>query len=278
MSKLIPIRSCAAVLALTSSVPVHAAPAAAADLQQRTIQAFDRYVRLTEARLSGSGPFLWIDGLPDAKRRETLGIVRRKELSIERLETKDRGREIDVPGGLIHHWVGTAFVASATINDALALLQDYNAHQRIYAPTVAASKLLSRDGDRFRFFLRFTMKKVITVVLNSEHEAMFRRPAPDRAEGWIHSTRIAEVEHAGQPGEREKPVGNDGGYLWRINTYWRLLERDGGVYIHCESVSLSRGIPVGFGWLVGSFVNSIPRESLTFTLETTRKQLDDRAR
>ena len=255
-----------------------ATPPAAAELQNRTVQAFDRYVRLTEARLNSTAPFLWIDSLPDAKRREALDIVRRGELAIERLETKDNGREIDVPGGMIHHWIGTAFVPSASIEEALAILQDYNAHQRIYAPTVAASKLRSRDGDHFTFFLRFVMKKVITVVVNSEHDAVFRRPAADRAEGWIHSTRIAEVENAGTSTEREKPVGDDGGYLWRLNTYWRLLARDGGVYIHCESVSLSRGIPVGFGWVVGPFVTSIPRESLTFTLETTRKQLGRGAR
>jgi hypothetical protein len=253
----------------------YAAPAAAgAELQNRTIQAFDRYVRLTEARLNGTAPFLWIDGLPEARRREALQTVQRKELSIERPETKENGRTIDVPDGLIHHWVGTAFVPGVTINDALAVLQDYNEHHRIYAPTVAASKLQSRDGDRFTFFLRFVMKKVITVTVNSDHEAVFRRPAADRAEGWIHSTRIAEVENAGTPSEREKPIGDDGGYLWRLNTYWRLLARDGGLYIHCESVSLSRGIPFGFGWVVGPFVTSIPRESLTFTLETTRKRLE----
>lgn len=262
------------VLMLVASPHVRAVPAAAgADLQNRTIQAFDRYVRLTEARLNSSAPFLWIDGLPDAQRRQALDLVRRQELSIEPLAMKDNGREVDVPGGMIHHWVGTAFVPGVSLNDAMTLLQDYNAHQTIYAPTVAASKLQSRDGDRFRFFLRFVMKKVITVVVNSEHEAVFRKPAADRAEGWIHSTRIAEVENAGEATEREKPVGNDGGYLWRLNTYWRLLVRDGGLYIHCESVSLSRGIPLGVGWLVGPFVTSIPRESLTFTLETTRRQL-----
>jgi hypothetical protein len=121
--------------------------------------------------------------LPEAQRREALQTVQRKELSIEKLETKDNGREIDVPGGLIHHWVGTAFVQGASINDALAILQDYNEHHRIYAPTVAASKLQSRDGDRFTFFLRFVMKKVITVTVNSDHEAVFRKPAADRAEG-----------------------------------------------------------------------------------------------
>jgi len=264
-----------ALCGCTISPRLSAAPApAGAELQNRTIQAFDRYVRLTEARLNGNGPFLWIDSLPEMKRREALDVVRRKELSIESLETRENGREIDVPGGMIHHWVGTAFVPGATIQGALSVLQNYNEHHRIYAPTVAASKLQSRDGDRFTFFLRFVMKKVITVVVNSDHEAVFRRPASDRAEGWIHSTRIAEVENAGTPTEREKPVGDDGGYLWRLNTYWRLLARDGGLYIHCESVSLSRGIPMGFGWIVGPFVTSIPRESLTFTLETTRRQLE----
>ena len=251
---------------------------AAAELQSRTIEAFNRYVRLTEARLTSDPAFLWVDGLPDARRREALKTVHGKELAIERLTTTDRGRGIDVPDGMIHHWIGTAFVASATVDEALALLQDYNAHQRIYAPPVAGSKLLSRDGNVFKVYLRFAMKKGISVVVNSEHEARFSRPAGDRAEGWIHSTRIAEVEDAGKPTERENPVGNDGGYLWRLNTYWRLLARDGGVYIHCESVSLTRGIPFGFGWIVKPFVTSIPRESLTFTLETTRQYLESRRR
>jgi hypothetical protein len=188
--------------------------------------------------------------------------MQRGELSIDAPKTLDAGRTIDVPGGMIHHWVGTAFVPGATIEQTLMILQDYDRHERIYAPVVAKSKSLSRDGDRFRFFLRFAMKKVITVVVNSEHEAIFSR-ATDRA----------EVEHPNMPDERERPVGNDGGYMWRLNTYWRLLARDGGLYIQCESISLTRGIPTGFGWIVGPFVTSIPKESLTFTLETTRKQL-----
>jgi hypothetical protein len=89
----------------------------------------------------------------------------------------------------------------------------------------------------------------------------------------IRSTRIAEVENPGLTNEREKPVGRDGGYLWRLNTYWRFVERDNGVYIECESVTLTRGIPFGLGWVVGPFVTSIPRESLEFTLATTRKSL-----
>ena len=264
----------AAVLLLTIGVT----PGSSAELKPPTVAAFDRYVQATEQRMNEAPQFLWVDGLPVSQQRPVLEALRRGELVIDRLTTRQSGKEIDIPDGMVHHWIGVVFVPGATVDKALALLQDYDHHAQIYAPAVAASKLLSRDGNNFRVYLRFMMKKVITVVVNSEHEAVFRRPSTDRAEGWIHSTRIAEVENAGLSIEREKPVGNDGGYLWRLNTYWRLLVRDGGLYIHCESVSLSRGIPLGFGWIVGPFVTSIPRESLTFTLETTRKQLERTAR
>jgi hypothetical protein len=239
---------------------VTGAPARAADLQPETVAAFERYVRLTEQRMTAN-PYAGVAGRP------------RGTLFIEPVVTRDRGEEIDVPGGLIHHWIGAVFVPGATVDQAVALLQDYNRHAEIYTPTVARSRLLARDGNTFKVYLRFMMKKVITVVVNSEHEARFTRDAPDRARSRIVSTRIAEVENAGTPEERENPVGRDGGYLWRLNTYWRFLERDDGVHVECESITLTRGIPAGVGWLVRPFVTSIPRESLTFTLERTRQRL-----
>jgi hypothetical protein len=244
-----------------------------AELRNGTVAAFDRYVGATEELVSANGPFLWIDGLPDTERRAKLDTVVKGGLVIERLTTRDNGQAIDVPGGMIHHWMGTVFVPRATVSQAVGLLQDYDAHQVIYKPAVARSRTLTREGDVFRVHLRFYMKKGITVIVNSEHEARYSRPGPDRAQSRIYSLRIAEVENPDTPGEREKPVGNDGGYLWRLYSYWRFLERDGGTYVQCEAVSLTRGIPVGLGWLIGPFVTSIPRESLTFTLETTRTTL-----
>jgi hypothetical protein len=237
--------------------------ASAAELKPATVAAFDRYVRATEARMAAE--------LASSDR--FVKPVRAGEFAIERLTTTENGKEIDVPDGLIHHWVGTVFVPGATVDQAVALLQDYDHHAEIYRPAVARSKTRSRNGDTFHVYLRFFMKKVITVVMNSEHEARFTRPSRDRAHSRIYSTRIAEVENPDTAQEREKPVGNDGGYLWRLYSYWRFLERDGGVLVQCESISLTRGIPTGFGWLIGPFVTSIPRESLTFTLETTRATL-----
>jgi hypothetical protein len=248
-----------------------------ADLHAQTIAAFDRYVRLTEARMAretnGEAPFIWTDSFAEPQKATAIGDLKRGQLVIDSLTTKDGGRKIDVPDGLIHHWVGVVFVPGGTVDKAVALLQDYDRHAEIYKPAVARSKILSHTGSDYRVYLRFYMKKVLTVVLNTEHEARFVRPRAGQAYSQIHSTRIAEVENPDTPAEREKPIGRDGGYMWRLNTYWRFLERDGGTYVQCESISLTRGIPLGFGWLVGPFVTSIPRESLTFTLETTRKTL-----
>ena len=248
------------------------APAQAAELQAATVAAFNRYVSVSESQRTADSRFLWVDG-NDPERRRKRDEVQRGGFLIERLETLDGGRTISIPDGLVHHWLGIVFVPGATVDDAIVLLQDYDRHAEIYKPAVARSRLLNRRGDDFDVFLRFFMKKVLTVVVNSEHKAHFTRDDATKARSRIYSTRIVEVENPDTPQEREKPVGRDGGYLWRLNSYWRLLQRDGGLYVQCESISLTRGIPLGLGWIVGPFVTSIPRETLTFTLETTRKRL-----
>jgi hypothetical protein len=257
------------------SLHLLATSAAAADLQPRTVAAFDRYVRAAEAQMAGD-PFLRIDGLREPDRGVRLAELKRGDLWIERVAAQEDGKSIDAPGGMIHHWAGAVFIAGAKLDQALALLQDYDRHAEIYQPRVTRSKLVSRNGDRFRAYLRFSMKKVITVVVNTDNEALFTRVAPDRAQSRIYSLRVAEVEDPDTPQEHENPVGHDGGYLWRLYTYWRFLERDAGTYLQCEAITLTRGIPVGVGWLIRPFVTSIPRESLEFTLLKTKETLMSR--
>jgi hypothetical protein len=237
------------------------------------VAAFERYAQATEAQQRAWAAFLWLDTLPPNRTRAIRQSLLDGGLLIERITAREAGREIDIPDGLVHHWMGTVFVPGATLAQTLALLQDYDRHATIYRPAVVQSRLLSRDGDHFRMFLRFSMTKVITVVVNTDHDARFRRDGPDRASSRIVTTRVAQVEDAGRPTEHELPVGRDGGYLWRLNTYWRFLEQHGGTYVQCESISLTRGIPFGFGWMIRPFVTSIPRESLEFTLNTTRRAL-----
>jgi hypothetical protein len=167
--------------------------------------------------------------------------------------------------------VGAAFVPGAKLQDVLGVLQDYGQHAQYYAPDVERSKIESHDGDHFLVFLRFRRHKLITVVLNTHHDVRYFHDSQTREHSRSSAVRIAQVENAGKSDEREKTPGQDGGFLWRMETWWRMEERDGGVYVQSEVVSLTRDIPTGLGWLIGPFVTSIPRETLTFTLEATRK-------
>jgi hypothetical protein len=172
---------------------------------------------------------------------------------------------------MIHHWAGAVFIPRARLQDVLPVLQDYDHQAEYYSPDVERSKVESHDDDHFLVFLRFRRHKVITVVLNTQHDVRYFRDSDTREHSRSSAVHIAEVENPGKPNEREKSPGEDGGFLWRMETWWRIEERDGGVYVQSEVVSLTRDIPTGLGWLIGPFVTSIPKETLTFTLEATRK-------
>src|ERR1700694_2630527 len=243
-------------------------------LKTETQGAFDRSLKLAEARNEGElkrgTDLLWVDGLPDEQRAETYAALKRGEVKMQKLEILDSGKPITCPGGMIHHWTGVVFIPGAKLEDVLDVLEDYDRHSVYYAPDVEQSKIESREGDHFRVFLRFRRHKVITVVLNTEHEVQYFRDAPRRAHSRSSAVRIAEVVNAGKSDEREKTPGNDDGFMWRMETWWRMEERDGGVYVQSEVASLTRDIPTGLGWLIAPFVTSIPKESLSFTLGATR--------
>ena len=117
---------------------------------------------------------------------------------------------------------------------------------------------------------------VVTLVRYARH-------GPGLASSASYATRIAEVKDAGTARETEKPVGDDRGFLWRLNSYWRFEEAWGGVIVELESISLSRGVPVALRWLVGRYLDSVPRESIAATLEPIRREtprslLTDRAK
>ena len=248
---------------------------AAATLKPDTVTAFDAYVKLTDARndeeLRRGTNLLWIDGLGEGERAQAYDALKRGEVKMQKLETRENGEMIQCPGGMIHHWVGVVFIPGAKLPAVVAALQDYDHHAQYYTPDVEQSKIESRDDDHFVVFLRFRRHKVITVVLNTRHDVRYFRDSAVREHSRSSTIRIAEVENAGKPTEREKPPGEDGGYLWRMETWWRMEERDGGVYVQSEVVSLTRDIPAGLGWLIGPFVTSIPKETLTFTLQATRR-------
>ena len=261
--------------AIAASAPANSAPADSP--HAAAYQAFDQYVQLTEQRilhdLSPGGAFLNVDSLKSEEREAAYAKLRNGEVRIELLATVDRGEKIACPGCMIQHWAGIVFIPGATLQQTLALMQDYDHQSEIFAPDVMRAKILSHDGDDFAIFMRFHRVMVITVVLDTEHRIHYQHIDSTHAASRAVSTRVQEVEHAGAANERVLAEGKDNGYLWRINNYWRFLERDGGTYVQCESVSLSRDIPTGLAWLVAPFAESVPRDSLRFTLEAARKHL-----
>jgi hypothetical protein len=240
-------------------------PMAAAELKVETQAAFERYIRLTEHNLNERKEKLWVDDLPDQARRVKAG-----EVVVSPFHPKPI---TDVPSGLIHDWVGAVFVPGATVEQALALVQDYGKHKQYYRPEVVDSRTLSHEGDRYRIFLRLLKKQVITVVLDTEHDVQYERVGEKMWRSVSRTTRISEVENAGKSDEHAKPPGTGEGFLWRLNSYWRFQERDGGVWIECQAVSLTRNVPTGLGWIIEPIIKNLPKTSLHNTLESTRKAL-----
>jgi hypothetical protein len=235
------------------------------ELKPATTQSFDKYIQSVETRLNqqvNTPAFLWVDGDPARKARVLKGDV-----LVEPMNGKG---DVDVPDGLIHDWVGAVFVPGTSLEKLLAMFQNYDNAKNIYKPEVVDSKLLAHSGNDFKFSMRLLKKQVITVVLDTTHDVHY---VPVDKTHWYSrsvSTRIAEVQNPGQPSEHELPPGQDHGFLWRLNSYWRFAERDGGVYVECEAVSLTRNVPTGLGWLINPIIRNLPKQSLENTLRSAR--------
>jgi hypothetical protein len=238
-------------------------------LKPRTLESFDSYIREAEAAMEreirGRGPFLWSETSPERARQVQAGEVIAEFWS-------GRG-PAKIPSGLIHDWIGAARAPGTTLKATLALIQDYDNHSNVYKPEVIASKLIKRRGNDFQIYLRLLKKKILTVILDTDHRVQYRRINQTRWVCWSHTTRIAEVQNAGKPGEKVLAPDAGYGFLWRLNSYWRFEERDGGVELECRAISLSRDVPLGLGWLIEPIIQKLPKESLIHTLECTRQAL-----
>jgi hypothetical protein len=254
---------------------VGAGTAQTVELKPETVAGFNNYVQQAEQRLEnsfGSGkPFLLPEEWSPDRRVHAYEQLRRGEMIIECLDRGEHVAMARVPHGLIHHWAGVVFIPGATLAKVLDVIQDYEHHQNVYLPEVVRSRLVRRQGDDFHIVLRLKKHKIVTVVLDTEYDVHFGSVDAHHLYSKSHSTRIAEVENPGSRNERELPPGKDHGFMWALDTYWRFHEVEDGIFVQCEAISLTREVPAGLSWLIGPFIESIPRESLEFTLATTRK-------
>jgi|SRR5215471_14648601 len=241
--------------------------------QKRTADAFDRYISEAETRITkqrnSQQSFLRIDSVSSSQRSEVLQRLRRGDVVVE----KQGKTPTEVTGGLIHDWVGTVLIPHATVAQVVSMVRDYNHLTQYYSPDVVQSRLISGSGDDLRVYMRLRKHKVVTVVLDTEYAVHYVRLDPAHQFSFSRSTRVSEIADPGSKTEHALPADQDHGFMWRLNSYWAFEQADDGVLVECEAISLTRGIPTGLGWIVDPFVQSIPRESLQFTLGATRKAL-----
>jgi len=243
--------------------------------QPSTTEAFNQYVAAAETRIGKerNSSFLRLESLSPSERAEMVQRLRSGEIVIE----KQGNIPVQIPDGLVHDWVGTVFIPKATAAQVIVLVRDYTHTASYYAPDVMQSRLMSANGDDLHVFMRLWKHKVITVVLDTEYDIHYGRIDSEHQYSDSRSTRISEIADPGTPTEHPMPAGQDHGFMWRLNSYWAFEQAKDGVFVQCEAISLTRDIPTGLGWMIGPFVNSIPRESLQFTLNATRAAMAGKA-
>ncbi len=240
-----------------SLLPFVAAPGPiVAEPQPAAVSAFNSYIGGVESRLAlqhrSQNAFL----APPASGQPSESRLRRGELIVEQLTPSAGAVQF---GAMLHHWRGTAFAPGAKAADFERLMKDFNAYPQHFSPQVLQAKVLMRQGDRFQAVMRVRQRHVITVVMDTAYDIAFSRLDEQRGYSISRSTRITEIDSPGTSAETALDSSQEHGFLWRLNTYWSYEERDGGLYMQIESVSLTRSIPTGLGWAIGPFVESVPR-------------------
>ncbi|HEY2647098.1 MAG TPA: hypothetical protein VGI34_08990 [Candidatus Acidoferrales bacterium] len=248
-------------------------PGWATELKSETLAAFDRYVKISEAQMNEEPrdqKFLIVDRLPESQRQTVYEQLQHGQTFIQELHTLEGHQAIRIPSGMVHHWAGVIFIPKAKLSEVNAVLQDYQNEASIYKPEIRKAKLIEQHGNESKIFLQMYTKSIITVVLNGYFDVIETPIGNTRFESASHSTRIAEVANPGGPDEREIPEAQSYGYMWRLSSYWRIEEKDGGVYVQNESITLTRTVPVLLAWLINPLTKSIPRDVIVHMLTDTQ--------
>ncbi len=260
------------VIALTLGALVPAG-ASAARLEPVTVAAWNAYVAATEARitreLNAPRGFLASDFEPGSAGARSAAFEGR--IPVAEMQTADAAnRQIGVQDGLISHWRGSVFLPGVTLDTLLDRLMHPSEHGP-HQEDVLAVRVLHREPEQLKLFIRMTRSKIVTVTYDTEHRLNYRRLSSSRASSRSVATRIVEIDGSGTDREFAKPAGQDRGFLWRMNSYWRYEQFAGGVIVELESLTLSRAIPLGLGVIVEPIIDRIARESMSRTLDNIRR-------
>jgi hypothetical protein len=236
----------------------------AAEPKRETLRAWDDYIdsvsKSVAERNSGSRPFLWVDESPESLLRVQNGKL---------LITNHDPRK--VPQGLIHHWIGVMYIPNVSLDQVMQILNSYDRYTDTYKSLIRKSSVIEQSGDTAKLNVLAVQKAFsVTAAVDTDEEIQIARPAPNRVFITANSVRIQEIANYGQPGEHAFPEDRRPGYVWRSLLFQRIEQRDGGVYVELEAISLSRGIPVEVRWVIKPLTDDLPRKMMTDILEETR--------
>jgi hypothetical protein len=244
------MRSTASGWAAVAVLVLGGVPQAGADeLKPETIVAWNQYVSVEEARIQRQL------GDPPMSR-----------------SSQPEGDVIAVPSGLIHRWRDAVFIPGITLDRMLDGLM----HPGTPPPQedVIASHVIARTSDSLRVYVRLVRSTIVTVTYDTEHDMTFRRESAASASSRSIATRIVEIDDAGTPRERARAPGDDHGFLWRLNSYWRYSQVNGGVWVELESLTLSRDLPSWLRPVAAPLINRVARESIARTLQALARKFD----
>ena len=246
----------------------------AEELKKETIRSWDEYIQTLRGqmqdRLQPNGRFLWVDEEPERNRQVRAG----------KILVSPGGEKVQQPvtSGLIHDWIGAAFIPGAKLDDVLAVVRDYDRYKVFYKPNVIDSKSFNTNDAADRYSMLLVYRQVVgTVALDGEYEACFLQLTDKQWYSVSYTTRVQEIRDYAQPGERKLPPGEGNGYIWRGYSLGRYEERDGGVYIEQETIALSREIPTALRWLAEPIIRHVSKNELRTSLQQTEEAVRSRA-
>lgn len=243
-----------------------AASVTAADLKPEALQQWDEYVKTVDARnqehLAPSTSFLSSEEIPAQTARLRAGEVVVSPVG-EQVPMKIRC-------GLIHDWIGAAFIPNTTLSDVLALVRDYDHYKDYYQPNVIESKWIATSDSSDQFSMVIINKSAVAkTAIDSDYRSRYTRVDEHRWYSISDATRIQEIADYDTPNPHELPENHGTGLIWRLHSITRFEEQDGGVYIELEAVALSRDIPAALRWFIDPIVRRVSRSSLATSLHQT---------
>jgi hypothetical protein len=240
------------VLLLVCLIALTPGRATAAELDARTSRAYDAYLEQAKRNflsrvLSGVAVGPGRIGIMSARPAREDGII-------------------GIGGGLIHDWIGTAFIRGSTLTEVVSVSQAYSDYTAVYK-SIILSRLLEQQGDTYRVLVRLKEGQAgVSAVLQIRSTVQYTVATSGRVYALSNADEIREVKGAGRRDEQLLPPGRDSGYLWRANTFTLFLQQQDGVYVETEMLGLSRQFPALLGWIIEPIARRLGRKSVETSL------------